>query len=209
VMAGRPEHGLQRLAWNWDSRNRYHGRPTQSRTFPTLAEFQSLLKASDLRGQTLIWLAVGCGFGQRDLSELHVQDIDAKSYDLRRSKSGLERYSSTPAQVWVYVDAYIRQHHPAGRMFTTRHGHPLLHGSTDSVHLWWSKLQARAGLKLGGFYMLRGLGATVYGSRPGVGLSAMRTWLGHSASSRMADVYLKPLKPEYRELVDWLGSRLA
>jgi len=30
--AGRPEHGLQVLSWNWDSRDVRHGKPTEERT---------------------------------------------------------------------------------------------------------------------------------------------------------------------------------
>lgn len=207
--AGRPEHGQQVLPWNWASLDRVRGKPTQVRSFPTLDQFRALLAAADLRGQTLIWAGAGLGFGPRDLSELRVQDIDSTSYDLRRSKTGIERFGSTPAQVWVYVDAYKREHAPDGRMFTTRKGFPLLHEQTDSIALWWDKLRKSAGVKLGGFYVLRHIGATEFGSRPGCSISGMRQWLGHSISSRVADLYMRPVSPEHRALIEWLRSRLS
>lgn len=33
-------------------------------------------------------------------------------------------------------------------------------------------------------------------------------WLGHSASSDMADVFMRPVRPENREVVEWVRTRL-
>jgi hypothetical protein len=48
--AGRPEHGLQMLTWNWDSRDKAHGKPATERLLPTKEQLQKLLAATDLRG---------------------------------------------------------------------------------------------------------------------------------------------------------------
>ena len=40
-------------------------------------------------------------------------------------------------------------------------------------------------------------------------IADIRRWLGHSASSQMADVYMRPIQPEYREAVTWVRKRLA
>jgi integrase len=88
---------------------------------------------------------------------------------------------------------------------------PLVHGHTDSVVLWWTKLReslGEAGENLGGFYTLRHLGATEFGSRAGCSIGAMRRWLGHSASSQMADVYMKPVSPEDRAVVEWVRAAI-
>jgi hypothetical protein len=37
----------------------------------------------------------------------------------------------------------------------------------------------------------------------------MKRWLGHSASSQVADVYMKPVSPEYRPIVEWVGKALS
>ena len=71
-----------------------------------------------------------------------------------------------------------------------------VHEHADPVHLWWSKLVKRLGQQcesMGGFYTLRHLGATEFGSREGRSIGVMKRWLGHSASSDMADVYMKPM----------------
>ena len=57
--------------------------------------------------------------------------------------------------------------------------------------------------------MLRHLGATEFGSRLGCWIVAMKRWLGHSASSKMADPYMKPVSPEDREVVEWVRKRLT
>ena len=61
---------------------------------------------------------------------------------------------------------------------------------------------------VGGFYTLRHLGATEFGSRDGCSIGAMKRWLGHSASSDMADVYMKPVSPENRPVVEWIRTAL-
>ena len=61
---------------------------------------------------------------------------------------------------------------------------------------------------MGGFYSLRHLGATEYGSRAGCSIGEMKRWLGHSASSQVADVYMKPVSPEDRQLIEWVRKCL-
>ena len=95
-LAGRPENGMQRLAWNWDSREVFHGKPTKAKKLPTVTQLKKLLRASDARGRAMIWLGIGLGFGQTDLAEVRVGQIDEESYDLRRGKTGIERYGKTP-----------------------------------------------------------------------------------------------------------------
>ena len=53
------------------------------------------------------------------------------------------------------------------------------------------------------------LGATEFGSRPGASIGDVKRWLGHTASSNMADLYMRPVKPEYREVVYWLRAKLT
>ncbi|MEO1129535.1 MAG: hypothetical protein AAFX05_07490 [Planctomycetota bacterium] len=212
--AGRPEHGQQVLPWNWDSRDVAHGKVSKPRTLPTVDQLQALLAASELRERCLIWTAIGLGFGQKDLATLRVGQIDDETYDLRRGKTGVERYGETPPLVWAYIAAYLNAtpRQPGELMFTTRTGRPLVHGPIDSVQQWWIKLRARIGetkQTLGGFYTLRHLGATEFGSRPGCSISSMKRWLGHAASSSIADVYMKPVTPESKAVVGWVRKKLA
>src|SRR5262249_3930974 len=96
-------------------------------------------------------------------------------------------------------------------MFLTAKHMPLVHENSDSVYQWWSKLIKRLGEPckgVGGFYTLRHLGATEFGSREGCSIGAMKRWLGHSASSDMADVYMKPVSPENRPVIEWVRHAL-
>lgn len=225
--AGRPEHGLQVLPWNWDSRDKVHGAPPTERVLPTKDQLQRLLKATDLRGQTLIWLGIGLGFGARDLAAIRVGQISKDAYDLRRSKTGVERYGETPPLVWALVSAYQKAAKRASGdlLFRTRTGEPLVHGSSNAITQWWEDLRTRirvereeearkAGGKpvpetISGFYTLRHLGATEFGSRPGTSIGDVKRWLGHTASSNVADLYMRPVRPEYREIIEWVRKRLS
>jgi integrase len=110
--------------------------------------------------------------------------------------------------------AYQREkRRPAGELlFITRNGLPLVQSSSNAVTQWWSKLRTRIGeakATLPGFYTLRHLGATEFGSRPGTSIGDVKRWLGHSASSGVADLYMRPVRPEYRETVEWVRRRLC
>ncbi len=87
------------LSWNWDSRDVLHGKPTDERLLPTREQLIRMLRATDLRGRTMIWLGIGLGFGARDLAAIRVGQITPDAYDLRRSKTGVERFGETPARV--------------------------------------------------------------------------------------------------------------
>jgi hypothetical protein len=96
-------------------------------------------------------------------------------------------------------------------MFVTENGKPVSHGNTDAIHLWWRRLRIamkKLGKTLGGFYVLRHLGATEFGSRPGCSIGDMRRWLGHAASSAVADVYMRPVAPEHRPVIEWVRNEL-
>ncbi len=211
--AGRPEHGRQVLGWNWDSRDVFHGAPPKERLFPTVAQLKKLLAATDFRGRTMIWLGIGLGLGARDLAAIRVGQIAPDRYDLRRGKTGVERFGVTPPLVWAYVSKHQRNaKRPAGQLlFVTRNGVPLVQPSSNAAVLWWEKLRARIGETketLPGFYTLRHLGATEFGSRPGASIGDVKRWLGHTASSNVADLYMRPVRPEYQKVVDWVRKRL-
>ena len=211
--AGRPEHGGQVITWNWDSRDVSHGKPTEERTLPTVQQLKNVLGASDLQHQALVWLGIGLGFGQRDLASIRVGQIDEEAYDLRRGKTGIQRYGDTPPLVWAHISEVtdVYQRRKGELLFQTSRGEPIAHGRSDSVTQWWGKLRKKIGETpdtLGGFYTLRHLGATEFGSRSGCSISEMRRWLGHGASSQMADVYMRPIRPEHREVINWVRSRL-
>lgn len=212
--AGRPEHNGQILTWNWDSRDVLHGRPAKARVLPTVAQLEEILEKSEVRERAIVWLGIGLGFGQKDLADLHVGQIDAEGYDLRRSKTGLDRFGTTPPGVWKAISDYlaVSPRKPGQLLFTTSKGMPVVHDGGSSIVQWWSKLRAKLkkeNRKLDGFYVLRHLGATEFGSRPGCSISEMRRWLGHATSSRVADLYMKPVAPEYREVVQWVRQRLT
>jgi integrase len=212
--AGRPEHGGQLLTWNWTSRDILHGLPDNPIAIPTLRQLKMILQKCDVRRTAMVWPATGCGFGPRDLAKVHVGDIDEVSYDLRRPKTGIDRYGDTPKLVWNCVEKYLEKFARAkGQLlFVTRQGRPLVHHNTNSITEWRSDLRTELGEDgkgLNGFYCLRHLGATEFGSRPGCSIGDMRRWLGHCASSAVADRYMKPVSPQNRMIVEYVRKALA
>ena len=211
--SGRPEYGQQVLGWNWDSLDRTPGRAAEHRELPTLKQVKALVAEADARGRAMIWMGIGLGFGQTDISTVRVDQIDKKGYDLRRGKTGIERFGETPPGVWKAIQEYLAETpRPEGElMFVTKNGKPVVHTRSDGVLQWWQRLRESIGESkdtLGGFYTLRHLGATEYGSRKGCSIIAMKQWLGHSASSTMADRYMKPVAPEHRKLIEWVRRQL-
>lgn len=211
--AGRPEHGRQMLTWNWDSRDVAHGKPTPERPLPSVELLQKMLAGADLRGRTMIWLGIGLGLGAKDLAVVRVGQIDKDAYDLRRSKTGVERFGMTPPRIWACVSKYQdATKRPAGELlFVTRTGVPLVHAKGNAVTQWWDKLRKKVGESketMPGFYTLRHLGATEFGSRPGTSISDVKRWLGHASSSDMADVYMRPVRPEFKKVVEWVRAEL-
>lgn len=211
--AGRNEYGGQVLTWNWNSRDVVHGKPKEPRQLPTLDQLQRILAACDVRSQAMIWIAIGLGFGQSDLAAVEVDQISKGRYDLRRGKTGIERYGQTPPRVWSAIEAYLQScpRRPGQLLFIAKSGLPIVHGRADTVRRMWTKLRTEIGATkdtLSGFYVLRHLGATEFGSREGCSIGEMKRWLGHSASSRVADVYMKPVAPEHAELIDWVRCQL-
>ncbi|MEX0775219.1 MAG: hypothetical protein WD042_05840 [Phycisphaeraceae bacterium] len=211
--AGRQEHGRQLLSWNWESRQVHHGREPKEKRLPTVEQLKKLLAAADARGRVMIWIGLGLGFGQSDIAALRLANIDKDSYDMRRGKTGINRWGRTPPMVWGAIREYLKgTSRPKDELlFVTRDSRPVVHAKADSVLLWWNRLRQSIGETrhtLEGFYILRHLGATVHGAREGCSLADLRSWLGHGASSAMADVYMKPLKPEYKEVVAWVGQAL-
>jgi integrase len=181
-----------------------------------------------------IWMGIGMGFGNDDLARARPIHFDQDSYDMRRGKTGLERYGTMRPMVWAHLERYLEANprDESDLLFKTRTGRPLVwveaktedelrngtttHGPsampykrTDSVLQAFRKLKRRAGLEdwREGFYVWRHVGATAYAAREDVGLAALRTFLGHGKSD-VADQYMKPLTPQVKEVVEWVNKML-
>jgi len=52
----------------------------------------------------MIWLGIGLGLEAKDIAVIRVGQITNDAFDLRRAKTGVERYGDTPPLVWMYVN---------------------------------------------------------------------------------------------------------
>lgn len=236
--ARRKEFGVH-LSFDKDDVRRYEGaiRRNDSRDvwLPTKPQMITLLRQADLRERTWIWMAIGLGFGNQDIARSKPCHFDKEGYDLRRGKTGIQRYGKMWPQVWAHIEKYLKEApRPSDELlFVTRNGLPLTyarnktpeeiangtrtHGPKaigvvygNSLYQSWKRLLKKSGLHgtwEGGFYRLRSLGATVFAHRRDVGILDVRTFLGH-ADSKMSERYMKPLRPEIKEVVEWLRECL-
>ena len=129
--AGRPEHDSQILGWNWESRDVLHGKRADKRKLPSLSQLKSVLQSCSAREKAMVWLAIGCGFGQRDLAAIKTGQLDRKHYDLRRGKTGIDRYGETPVMVWNAVNAHLKNLTSQERRVTVRHSQGAAAGSRE------------------------------------------------------------------------------
>ncbi len=206
----------------------------REREIPSVKMIQTILKAARERERVWIWLGIGLGFGNDDLARSCPVHFDKDSYDMKRGKTGFARYGTMWPMVWAHLEKYMKTNggDKDDLLFRTRNGLPLVwvkaktddelrNGTTtreacktpykrsDSVWQAFRKLKTRAGMDdwPEGFYIWRHVGATSYAARDGVGLAAVRTFLGHGKSDA-ADQYMKNLSPNVKEVVEWVNRML-
>ena len=82
---------------------------------PSVDVLQRILVSASLRFRVMIWMAIGCGFGNDDLSRVMPLHFDAQDYDLRRGKTGVPRSGRTVFQCPV---SGMEAHDEADAAFT-------------------------------------------------------------------------------------------
>lgn len=187
----------------------------------TPAEIRRLIDAApNVRLKTSILLGINCGFGNKDCSDLLIEQVDLERgiIDHRREKTGIER----TATLWPETIEAIRgciDRRTQGRVLITRFGMPYVR---DRVHTdpmgRVSKVTpinsiAREFRKLKpsrGFYALRHTFSTVAHDTGDV--HAVARIMGHSLHG-MAAVYVQRIRIERLQLIaqcvhDWLHERV-
>ena len=83
------------------------------------------------------------GFGQQGLANARVGQIDRQSGDLRRSKTGIDRYGDTLSLVWAHIKPYVVEssRERGDLRFVTQCGCPLVTYRGDSGTQWWARLR--------------------------------------------------------------------
>ena len=130
-------------------------------------EIKALYMTADDRMRTWILMALNCGFGQADLADLRVGEIDLKERRIHRNrtKTGVEtRFVLWPLTMAMLQKTGDLDGEPDARVFRSKNGRPLVHErivddklkKTDSVRSAFSRLTKKLGINGGrGFYTLR------------------------------------------------------
>ena len=137
----------------------------------TLDEVNMLWDAAPSRLRCFIALAVNCGYGQSDVSNLTVKGINLEDGFIERHRAKTRIRSKH--KLWPVTIGLIEQHMEAGahgddRAFLTRNGHPLVHTGwdgnlkkSDAIKSSFWRLMRKVGIDGGrGFYSLRDTGST-------------------------------------------------
>lgn len=145
--------------------------PEPTPTVFTSEELGELWKASSQRMRCLMALALNCGFGQQDLSDLRVGEIDftGQFIDRRRSKTGVRARH----KLWPMTVALLKKELDGDAQddlaFRTASGTPLVTSElrdgklkrSDTVKCQFWRLMRKVKLDGGrGFYSLRKTGAS-------------------------------------------------
>lgn len=137
-----------------------------------LGEIRKLWCAAGRRMRCFIALGLNCGYGQRDISELRVHEIDLKGgyIERRRSKTGVRcRHKLWPVTVELVKSEMVRGGQRDDRVFVTVRGNPLVNTQwrgeklyrTDSIACLFRRLLKKVGIDGGrSFYSLRKTGAS-------------------------------------------------
>jgi len=169
-------HLLEHMPRNIDTlskmpRNGNGGQP-EVRIF-SAEELKLIWEKAPSRVRCFIALAINCGYGQKDLSDLRHGDIDWEDGYIERIrvKTGVR----SRHKLWQITLDLVRKHKSDGveaenRVFLTQNGFPLVRsffadgkaGASDAVHNAFWRVLRKVGLADGrGFYCLRKTGATL------------------------------------------------
>ena len=130
-------------------------------------EINLLYDTANDRMKTFIVLALGCGMGQTDISNLRVREVDLKEGRIirQRSKTGVEcQFALWPLTVKLLMENGNMNGDPDDRVFVSESGQPLVHEryvddvlkKTDCVRLAFTRLMKKLDIPQDrGFYALR------------------------------------------------------
>ena len=139
----------------------------------SLQEVRALWQAASPRLKCWMALAINCGYGQQDISDLRAGEVDWASSHIDRKRSKTQVRAKH--MLWnVTMELMEKQKIPRAadqdRLFLTKRGNPLVwrnmadstFNQSDSVRCAFWKLQRRLGINGGrSFYSLRRTGATL------------------------------------------------
>jgi integrase len=201
---------------------------------PSVGILQRILQHASLRFRAIIWMAIGCGFGNDDIAKVKPLHFDEQDYDLRRGKTGVPRSGKTPPLVWSYIQACLKQdlREPGDILFIGRTGKPLVytrtkneyemkHGTTtkskpgksavvqvDAIRSSWERLLVKAGIDeewWAGFYVLRHLGCTAAAQR--LNMLDLYSFMGHTGA-KVLHRYMQKVTPSTRPTIEWVNNCL-
>lgn len=138
----------------------------------SLEEVRTFWNAADQRLRCFMALALNCGYGQTDISDLKVSEVDWQQgiIDRLRSKTGVrQRHKLWPVTLELLTSERVKEAQGEDRVFRTSFGLPLVHDEifngkrrkSDSIKCLFWRVQRKTKINgRRGFYCLRKTAAT-------------------------------------------------
>jgi hypothetical protein len=164
-----------------------------------------------------ILLSLNCGFTEKDISDLHHNEVDLETGRITRKRSKTSDHPNVPMVCWKLwpstLEALkreaVRSNHPEMVLLSTS-GLPLVRGCGlerhDSIFFSWRRVRITLGLTDSPYKLLRKTSATMLGSHANYGRYA-HYFLGHKANNVADAHYVRPSQVQFDEAVAWLGEQ--
>lgn len=181
-------------------------------------EVAGLLGASTGQTRLHILLALNCGMGGKDISDLKQDEVDWTKGTIKRKRSKTADHEDVPVVtylLWPETFALLKQWRSSEpeTVLLTATGKKWVQGKddgwrSDCVRSCFAKLQTKTKIKKGSFKTFRKTGATVLGEHKTYKFYS-QYYLGHSPRSVADKNYVKPSDKEFFKACEWLGKQFG
>jgi integrase len=179
-------------------------------------EIRTALEMAGDRLRLFILLALNCGIGQKDITDLHASEVDWTHGTVTRFRSKAKKYKNrrkVSYPLWPSTLDLLKKHNSGqDRVLLSERGSPLQgRNRIDLIGNQFRKLRERIQRKLPAFgrtfYDLRVTGAYLIEEQLGKDLADLYT--AHAAKGVTELYYTNALQKRLDEAVTWLGQQLG
>lgn len=209
-------HLIEQMPRNLDDFTRIEIETPRVKVF-SMDEIQRLWTAAPDRTRAFIALGLNCGYGQKDVSDLRVGEIDLREGVIERQRSKTRvpsRHKLWPVTMELLAPQLSSEATSTDRVFVGEHGRPLVHEAlvegalkrSDAVKSAFWRIQQKTGINGGrGFYTLR---KTAASELEAIDPLVTSMFLAHSPRE-MKRHYAMRNWAALDEATDRLGERMA
>jgi len=212
---------LDALPRNWDDPALVISAETQEVEVFSVEEVKQLLEAASERTRLYLLLMLNCGYGQKDISDLHPRQVDWRRGRIRRKRSKTANHKKVPIvdyPLWQETFSLLVKYRSADkqRVLLTEKGQPLKpEGLVDGEYkkcdnIRSAYLRVVRKLKIENpkpLKRIRKTSASLLAEDGGEGLADL--FLGHAPRTIAQKHYIRPSAAKFDAAVKWLGEQFG